>query len=73
VSGVVSLLAFIVTDEVRSQAVTGMILAIPALGLGIGVGLIVRRKIDDARARVAVLILLTAAGLLSIVTGILQS
>lgn len=73
VSGVVTLLAFIVTDEVRSQAVTGMILAIPALGLGIGVGLIVRRKIDDARARVAVLILLTAAGLLSIVTGILQS
>lgn len=72
VSGVVSLLAFIVTDEVRSQAVAGMILAVPALGLGIGLGLKVRRYINDQRARLAVLVLLALAGVMSILTAIIE-
>ena len=69
-SGAVAMLAFIVTDEVRSQAVAGMVLAVPALLLGIGVGLKVRPYINDARARTAVLILLGFAGAMSIITVI---
>lgn len=71
-SGAVSMLAFIATDEVRSQAVAGMILAVPALGLGIGLGLKVRRHINDQRARSAVLILLAVVGMMSILTAVFE-
>jgi uncharacterized membrane protein YfcA len=70
VSGAVAMLAFIATDEVRSEAVAGMILAVPAMALGIGLGLIIRPHINEARARSAVLILLAIAGLVSILGAV---
>lgn len=70
VSGAVTLSAFIVTDEVRSEAVTGMFLAVPAMALGIGLGLIIRPHINESRARTAVLFLLAIAGLVSILSAI---
>ena len=70
VSGAVTLSAFIVTDEVRSEAVTGMFLAVPAMALGIGLGLIIRPHINESRARTAVLFLLAIAGLVSLLSAI---
>lgn len=71
-SGLVAMMAFIVTDEVRSEAVTGMFLAIPALGLGVGAGFALRPHIDDEMARRAVLVLLAAAGIMSILGALLS-
>jgi uncharacterized membrane protein YfcA len=70
VSGAVAMLAFIVTNEVRSEAVAGMVLAVPAMALGICLGLIIRPHINEARARTAVLILLALAGLVSILGAV---
>lgn len=70
-SGLMAMSGFIITDEVRSQAVAGMVLAVPALLLGIGAGLKVRPHINDARAKTAVFVLLGLAGTMSILTAIL--
>lgn len=72
-SGAVAMAAFVVTDEVRSQAIAGMVLAIPALALGVGAGLWVRPHVDEAIARRAVLGLLAAAGIMSIVGALVSS
>jgi uncharacterized membrane protein YfcA len=72
VSGAVAMMAFVGTGEVRAEAVAGMVLAIPALVVGIVLGLKIRPHINEERARLAVLILLTVAGLASIVGAVLQ-
>lgn len=72
-SGAVAMAAFIVTDEVRSQAVVGMLLAIPALALGVGAGYVVRPHLNEEMARRAVLVLLAAAGVMSIVGAVASS
>ncbi|MGA0878519.1 MAG: sulfite exporter TauE/SafE family protein [Ilumatobacteraceae bacterium] len=72
-SGVLAMVAFIVTDEVRSQAITGMFFAIPALALGVGAGFKVRPHLDEEMARRAVLGLLAAVGVMSIVGALASS
>lgn len=72
-SGAVAMAAFIVTDEVRRHAVSGMLLAVPALALGVAAGHKVRPHLHEERARVAVLVLLAAAGMMSIAGALVAS
>lgn len=72
-SGIAAMMAFVVTDEVRRHAVTGMALAVPALVLGVAAGHRLRPHLHEERARVAVLVLLAAAGVMSIVGALAAS
>ena len=70
VSGVVSLLGFLIAGEVTRDAVVGVVISLPALALGIWGGLQLRPHLHGERFRVAVLALLAAAGASAIIAAV---
>lgn len=70
VSAVVSLVLYLGAGKVTGDVLLGVGVALPALVLGIWVGLVLRPRLDGERFRVAVLVLLAAAGASAVVAAV---
>ena len=70
VSAVVSLVGYLATGKVTGDALFGVVVAVPALVLGVVVGLRLRNHLDGERFRVAVLVLLAAAGVSAVAAAV---
>lgn len=70
VSAGVSLVLYVVAGKVTGDVLLGVLVALPALVLGIWAGLVLRPRLDGERFRIAVLVLLAAAGASAVVAAV---
>lgn len=70
VSAGVSLVLYLVAGKVTGDVLLGVLVALPALVLGIWAGLVLRPRLDGERFRIAVLVLLAAAGASAVVAAV---
>lgn len=70
VSAAVSLVLYLVAGKVTGDVLLGVLVALPALALGIWTGLVLRPRLDGERFRIAVLVLLAAAGTSAVVAAV---
>lgn len=70
VSAVVSLAGFVIAGKVTRDALVGVAVALPALAVGIWLGLRLRPHLEGERFRIVVLVLLAAAGTSAVVAAV---
>jgi uncharacterized membrane protein YfcA len=70
VSAAVSLVLYLGAGKVTSNVLVGVLVALPALAVGIWTGLVLRPRLDGERFRVVVLVLLAAAGASAVLAAV---
>lgn len=70
VSAAISLVLYVAAGKVNGDVLLGVAVALPALVMGIWAGLALRPHLDGERFRLAVLVLLAAAGASAVVAAI---